>query len=149
MNGEDRMKRFREMSKREGIPLEDLIRKLKLGELILKFWKDSGKEKLPEEARRKQLQQLEERLQSFQKKLQFLEADGEQAAAVRKLFAVIEGKVQALRRQYGLPETPVKKAKHTLLFGMSSAQKETGSEENSATDFPLPPAPKDADSEQE
>jgi len=110
---------------------------------------EKQKEKLPEEARRKQLQQLEERLQSFQKKLQFLEADGEQAAAVRKLFAVIEGKVQALRRQYGLPETPVKKAKHTLLFGMSSAQKETGSEENSATDFPLPPAPKDADSEQE
>ncbi|MDP3640044.1 MAG: hypothetical protein Q8R53_02465 [Nanoarchaeota archaeon] len=94
-----------------------------------------------EEQRRKQLLQLEERLQSLQKKLQFLGADGEQAAAVRKLFAVIEGKVQALRRQYGLPETPVKRGKHTLLFGMSSTQKETESEENAATDFPLPPAP--------
>ena len=64
MNGEDRMKRFREMSKREGIPLEDLIRKLKLGELVLKFWKDSGKEKLPEEVLRPDLARLVREFQS-------------------------------------------------------------------------------------
>lgn len=110
-------------------------------------------EEQKDEQRRKQLQQLEGRLQSFQKKLQFSGADGEQAAAVRKLFAVIERKVQALRRQYGLPETPVKKAKHTLLFSphVEKGERE-GSEshtDNSEIDFPLPPAPKETDSEEE
>lgn len=58
MNGEDRVKKFQEMLKREGIPLEDLIRKSELGELTLKFWKDSGEEKLPEEVLRPDLARL-------------------------------------------------------------------------------------------
>ena len=64
MNGEERMKKLREMSEREGIPLEDLAQKVRLGELTLKFWKDSGEEKLPEEVLRPDLARLVRELQS-------------------------------------------------------------------------------------
>jgi len=64
MNDEERMKKLREMSERERIPLEDLAQKVRLGELTLKFWKDSGEERLPEEVLRPDLARL---IREFQK----------------------------------------------------------------------------------
>jgi len=60
----ERTSKLQEMSEREGIPLEDLTRKVELGELTLKFWKDSGEEKLPEEVLRPDLARLVKEFQS-------------------------------------------------------------------------------------
>jgi len=37
------------LAEKEGISLKDLLDKAKLGELVLKFWEESGEKKEPEE----------------------------------------------------------------------------------------------------
>ena len=46
------------MAKKEGISFEELIEKAELGELVLKFWEEEGKEKLPEEVLRADIAEL-------------------------------------------------------------------------------------------
>ena len=61
MNEEKRvrlLRKLREWAKKEGISLEELMEKAELGELGLKFWKEVGEEKLPEEVLRTDISEL-------------------------------------------------------------------------------------------
>lgn len=46
------LQKLRELAKKEGISLKDLLEKAELGELGLRFWEEAGREKLPEEVLR-------------------------------------------------------------------------------------------------
>jgi hypothetical protein len=52
MNEEKRVRFLRELQElaaKEGISFEDLLDKAELGELVLKFWEESGEKKEPDE----------------------------------------------------------------------------------------------------
>ena len=61
MDEEEHLRFFRQLqdlAKKEGISFEELIEKAELGELVLKFWEEEGKEKLPEEVLRADIAEL-------------------------------------------------------------------------------------------
>ena len=61
MDEEEHLRFFRQLqdlAKKEGISFEALIEKAELGELVLKFWEEEGKEKLPEEVLRADIAEL-------------------------------------------------------------------------------------------
>lgn len=97
---------------------ESLVRQ-EVAEEISRAAAEKPQESEPETVRRKQLQKLQEHLHALQSRLTLLEekeVSPKQLERVKQTLALIEGKVQALYRQFG-EEVPAQKAKHTLLFG--------------------------------
>lgn len=60
------LRKLQELAKKEGISLEELIKKAELGELVLKFWEEAGEEKLPEEVLRAHIAELVREIQHLE-----------------------------------------------------------------------------------
>ena len=70
MNEEKRLRflrKLQELAEKERISFEDLLEKAELGELVLKFWEESGEEKLPEEVLRGDIAKLVKEIQRLKK----------------------------------------------------------------------------------